>query len=355
MSSRSPLLLLSGTGGAGTSTLAALTAEALASEGLRVAVIDASGPSEVEPAVSDALQRSLGRILGELGSDPIHSQTWAALPGVAHISVMRAVLDALHNPGIDAVVVDCGPLTRARELVQTPTAIVRLLDSALTPRLAMWRSTGEPESAATVFEALSDARNDVLRMQSALVHRATLMRLVTTAEASSVTCTIAATSAMSVLGIAVDGIIVSRFATDADGWPTDAIDEQAAELDRLRSGVRPVEVWTASTVQAAPPGRSALGPVSVTQVLSEDALWVTRAGNDYLLAVPLAGAASARARAGRQADDLVIDVDGVRRWLPLPPVLRRCQPVEATRTDDGLTIRFVPDPAQWREPAESTS
>lgn len=355
MSSRSRLLLLSGTGGAGTSTLVAVTADALANDGVRVAVIDASEPSAVEPGLTDALQRSVGRILGELGSDPINAVMWDALPGVAHLSSMRAVLDALSDPQIDAVVVDCGPLTRARELVETPTAIVRLLDAALTPRLAMWRSTGEPETVPTVFEALSDARNDALRMQTALAHRETLMRLITTAEARSVTRTIAAFAAMSVLGIAVDGVIIGGFATDDDGWPSGAIDEQSVELARLRSAVTPVQVWTSSTVQAAPSGRSARGPLSVTQALSEDSMSVTQAGSDYLLAIPLSEVATARARAGRLADDLVVDVDGTRRWLPLPPVLRRCEPVEATRTGDGLTIRFARDPEQWRQPAESAS
>ena len=41
--------------------------------------------------------------------------------------------------------------------------------------------------------------------------------------------------------------------------------------------------------------------------------------------------------------------DGVSRWIDLPPVLRRCLSVEALRTNDGLSVRFVPDPATWRQ------
>jgi len=40
------------------------------------------------------------------------------------------------------------------------------------------------------------------------------------------------------------------------------------------------------------------------------------------------------------------------RWLPLPPVLRRCVPDHAVRTDEGLRITFFPDPAVWRRPVE---
>lgn len=46
--------------------------------------------------------------------------------------------------------------------------------------------------------------------------------------------------------------------------------------------------------------------------------------------------------------DLVVEFDGAYRWLPLPPVLRRCRASHATRTDAGLRVSFVPDVSLWR-------
>ena len=55
-----------------------------------------------------------------------------------------------------------------------PATLLRLLDSALSPRLAMWRSEGDDEERTPViFDALSAARAEVLRMQEALEHDAT--------------------------------------------------------------------------------------------------------------------------------------------------------------------------------------
>ena len=65
--------------------------------------------------------------------------------------------------------------------------------------------------------------------------------------------------------------------------------------------------------------------------------------------VPLAGPARVEARIGRQGDQLVVQFDGVTRWIDLPPVLRRCLSLEAVRTDRGLSVRFAPDPATWRQ------
>jgi arsenite-transporting ATPase len=75
-------------------------------------------------------------------------------------------------------------------------------------------------------------------------------------------------------------------------------------------------------------------------------------GDGYLLqvALPLAGRDGiALARSG---DDLVLTVDGRRRMLPLPSVLRRCRADGARLAGGRLAVRFVPDPAQWPDQAQ---
>lgn len=341
MSNRSRLLLLSGPGGAGTTSLVAATARALADEGLRSHVVDASVRDAPNPEVVAGIRSSIGRVLHELGADPLHVAAWSGLPCVAHLSTLREVLVALADPQVDAVIVDCGPLERARELIETPAVVVRLLDAALTPRMAMWRSPGEPDSESTVFEGFSDARHEVRRMQKSLSHPDTVARLVTTADASAVTRTLAAVSTMCLLGVGTDGVIVNRFTPEHD-----------EQVSRLRKELDGLSMWTSTTaLRPSPDERSALGPLSRRRVLSEDALTLTERGDDYVLEVPIMGAASARAMVGRLADDLVVTINGAHRWLALPAVLRRCIAVEARRGDHGLTVRFTPDPAVWRQPA----
>lgn len=49
----------------------------------------------------------------------------------------------------------------------------------------------------------------------------------------------------------------------------------------------------------------------------------------------------------RIADEIAVTVDGRRRLIALPAVLRRCVVTSAVAGDDGLTIGFRPDPDQW--------
>ena len=57
--------------------------------------------------------------------------------------------------------------TAADLLAGLPALMVRLLDAALTPRLAMWRAAGEAEPGAAAFEALAAARTRLLELGGA--------------------------------------------------------------------------------------------------------------------------------------------------------------------------------------------
>jgi hypothetical protein len=87
------------------------------------------------------------------------------------------------------------------------------------------------------------------------------------------------------------------------------------------------------------------------QVLDAEQLTVHLGDDSYHLDLPLASAARVEGAVGVQEHRLVVAFDGVMRWIDLPPVLRRCQPVRATRTATGLRVTFEPDPATWRQPA----
>jgi arsenite-transporting ATPase len=54
----------------------------------------------------------------------------------------------------------------------------------------------------------------------------------------------------------------------------------------------------------------------------------------------------------RIGDELSLTVDGRRRLIALPPVLRRCAVTGADVVDGGLAVHFRPDPALWPRPGE---
>jgi anion-transporting ArsA/GET3 family ATPase len=350
VSSRARLILHSGIGGAGTTTISAAAVAALQAEGLHVEAIDASEPLPPDPSVIDRLTSSLGRVFADVGADPALAEEWSTLSVVSHLSALALIDRALSDASVDAVVVDCGDHRRARELVDLPAVLTRLLDSILTPRLAMWRSAGATTEGA-LFDALSAARADVLRLAHLLAHSETTMRLVSAPNGHAVSRTEHAIAAFSLLGVAVDGVVVNRFPRKSEGWPSSVTAEADAALARLTESADGVAVWkSTSSPRAVPKGRSAMGPLGRVQVLDADQLTVLVADEGFALELRLAGPARDRARVGVQGDCLVVDFDGVVRWLQLPPMLRRCVPTHADRTESGLRVAFTPDPATWRQP-----
>ena len=349
MSNHARLILLSGTGGAGTSTLAVATAEALRGEGLTVALIDASSGGEPDPVVVDRLASSVGRLGAELGADPLIPDAWSTLPGVRGLSALHRMSTALGDPGVDAVLVDAGSLAAARDLVGLPAAALRLLDALLTPRMAMHRTPGST-AEGTMFESLSALRLDILALRQMLLRPATTMRLVTTPDERSVRRTSRSLAVFALLGIGVDGVVVNRFPRKSEGWPKALRAEADRCLDLMWRLADGVEVWSStSKVRPVPKGRSAMGPLGRVLVLDADQLTVTVGDEEFRMEIPLADPAREEARIGRQGDQLVVQFDDVTRWIDLPPVLRRCLSLEAVRTDRGLSVRFAPDPATWRQ------
>ena len=51
----------------------------------------------------------------------------------------------------------------------------------------------------------------------------------------------------------------------------------------------------------------------------------------------------------RSGDELVVTAAGHRRLLVLPSALRRCAVAGARVRNGRLVVRFVPDPALWRQ------
>lgn len=336
MSSRSRLLLLSGPGGCGTSEVAAAAVGSLAEEGLRALLVDAGDPAD--GAAQQSVADSLGRVLVDLGSDPVVAEAWGSLPGLAEVSALQRAAAGLSDPAFDVVVVDCGPLAAAARLVALPDVLLRLLDAALTPATAMWRDAEVP----TVFEVLSRSRSDVLRLAAMLTHPDTSLRVVTTPERADAVPAFVADAA--ILGLRVDGVIVTRVARRKDPGPLAARHESVlADLER---SVAPVTVWRAGRrLRAAPRGLSVAAALPAAPVISADL--DVRATDDGFQARVRLPESTGEVRIGRRGDDLVVTTDRVVRWVPLPGMLARCRVDVVRRDEAGLLLDLSPDPDLW--------
>lgn len=346
MSDSCRIILVAGDGGAGTTTFARRTADEVRDLGLSVVEVDASGGVVADPsgAVVSALQDTLGLLWREAGADAVLPEEWSGLVGIGLLDAWHRI--AMARRTSDAVVVDAGSLARLRDLAAAPGALLRLLDAAMTPRSAMWRSSADE---AGLFASLSELRMSVREWSAALQGPRTSARLIGRPDAAAISGLLRARDLVTLMGLLVDGIVVSQVPSKRDRGRKAERQSALDVRDEYRMRVPVVPVWhSTARIAIAPRGAGAVDvlvdpgictPRASTLVVDDD-------GSGYTLHVPLRDVAR-DVRVGVQGGSLVLALDRVHAWHELPSVLARCEPVLAQRTVDGLAVRWEPVRDLW--------
>jgi arsenite-transporting ATPase len=395
------VLLFTGKGGVGKTTLAAATAAHLAATGRKTLVVstdpahslgDALGvPLDGDPAELgdglfgaqldvrrlvdgswDHLREHLRTLLAGAGVDDLAAEELTVLPGVEELLALSEVYRLAAVGPWEVVVVDCGPTAETLRLLALPDALAGYLERlfpthrrvvrGLLAGLAGVRQVDRWDAAA---DALGRLAERLVALRTALADRArTTVRLITTPERVVTAETLRTMTALAVQGIRVDGVIANRLIPvfgprrgAAATWLHTRHDEQRAVLAELAVDV---PVLTVPYLAEEPIGVAALRELALSLYASADPLGdgdgdgepaplLTVSGGDgrYQLRIALPSVGAAPIDLARVGDELALTVDGRRRLIPLPAVLRRCVVTGADADDAGLLVHFRPDPALW--------
>jgi arsenite/tail-anchored protein-transporting ATPase len=400
------MVLFTGKGGVGKTTLAAATAAHLARSGRKTLAVSTDpahslgdaleaelggDPTEVDgvgglfAAHVDAralldgawgrLRDHLGTVLAGAGVDELVADELTVLPGVEELLALAAVQRAAQAGPWDVVVVDCGPTAETLRLLALPEAVGGYLERLFPAhrralRGLMTRDRSDARRWDRTVEALDGLAGDLADLRALLASPQTGIRLVLTPERVVAAETRRTLTALALLGLHVDGLVANRMVPvpppdapgDAARWLRERGSEQAAvlaDLERLGAPLRTVE-----HTAAEPTGVEAL-LVLAAQLWGDDdpaaeqppaspLLAVRRTSgsgrsldSEFELALHLPGAASAPLDLTRIGDELAVTVAGLRRMVALPAVLRRCTVIRARLDGDDLRVAFRPDPALW--------
>ena len=370
------ILLFTGKGGVGKTTIAAATAARLARDGRKTLVVSTDAahsladaldtrlhadPSEVDPNLfashvdsRELVDRSWPRlreqargVLAGLGLDELDAEELTVLPGVDELLALGEVARLAAAGTWDVVIVDCGPTAETLRLLALPEAIARYVDRLFGKRVLR-------EAMRTLADHLTELRRVLTDPD------VTSVRLVFTPERVVVAETRRTLSALALRGIQVDELIANRLAPKARRWggPAGAWlrtrrGEQDAVLGQLESSVTaPVRVLEHRA--AEPVGSAALleladelytefGPLDGPGGERVPLLDVQRTGDGYLLRIALPLPDDSALNLARVGDELAITVDGLRRLIALPAALRRYAVVDAEASDAGLVLRLRPE------------
>lgn len=370
-------LLLTGPGGAGTSTLAAATAVRAAADGTRTLLLTRPGPrpaglddvrglavTAVSPlAAAESLWTSAGDALDAVpGLTPPPPTSVVPLPGAAELALLARLARAAADDEADTVVIDAGPLESGTALVGLPGALRWWLDQALPTRLRMLGAvrTAAVRSGAAPRGPVDAVLDAVPPLEAALGRlplddpASTEVRLVAVPRAGAVPALRRAVTALALHGQQPSAVLARVLPDGGPGewWTRRAAEQDAAltalaELAPLRrvaeSAQEPADV--AALTALLPMGDGAAPAAALTPS-------VARADGVRRLVLPLPWAERAGLDLTRWQDDLVVTAAGARRSVRLDSLLRRCVVTGGTLADAGtararLEVTFTPDPQLW--------
>ena len=383
------ILLFTGKGGVGKSTVAAGTATLAAASGKRTLVLstdaahslaDAFGvtvgaePEQVAPGLFvhqvDAqlrfeqswaeIQGYLLRVLEVAGVDPVAAEELTVIPGAEEVLALLELRQHALSDEWDVIVVDCAPTAETLRLLALPEAlgwymtrvfpVERRVVRALKPVLS--RAAGVPMPEDDVFAAVERLHAEIDQVRTLLTGRDASVRLVLTPEQVVLAEARRSYTTLSLFGYRVDGVVANRVfpGDDADPWRAGWVAAQASVLEQVADSFADVEVWHSEYRPSEPVGLAALAdlgrqvygdrdPLAVPA--GQEPFRVTRTTDGAVLHLRLPFVGRADVDLARDGDDLVVTVASYRRLLTLPAGLARHR-VAGARVDGGeLQVRFA--------------
>jgi arsenite-transporting ATPase len=374
------IIIFTGKGGSGVSTLAAATAVEAARAGKRTLAFGlgpglghafgtplTAVPRELTArldaveghrrAAEDEFRDWLEQLLDWRGMDADLADDLSALPGMNHVGRLLDLQSHMASEKYDAIVVDGSPLAQFLDLPAALDAAARWLERLFAPRQSNvlepflrvfagdYANAGEDvlERGRELLGRLADLRDDFADPE------VTTVRIALTADASSVDAAEQAVSALSLFSYGVDALIVNKLLPDgvSDPFFQAARDEHEKTLQNIRETVAPLPVLAVDMRSPPPRGTEALASLAEAVYAGRDALgvWhkgpehtITLAGSQYVMNVALPLARKEDIRLEQTDSGVIVHLDGHRCVLPLPREARFYENASWAYSDGVLRV-----------------
>jgi arsenite/tail-anchored protein-transporting ATPase len=384
------IVLLTGKGGVGKTSVAAATALRAAASGVRTLVMS----TDPAHSLADVLDVELGsaprRVADNLEAEQIDARTrleehwrsvrsylvallaWggvaeveaeelAVLPGLEELFALIDVRRHAEAGRYDLIVVDCAPTAETLRLLSLPDALGWYLDRVFpvqrrltqVVRPVLGRVTTMPMPEDSVLGAVEDLHGNLERVRAILGDRAlTSVRLVVNPEKLVIAEAQRTYTHLSLFGYGVDAVIVNRLLPEAvgDPWFDRWKQRQAEHLRTIRERFGDLPILTAPLFDDEPIGAEALlrlaGEVYAERDESSvlhvsEPLRVSREGDEHVLSLPLPLVERRELDVLRKGDELFVKVGAYQRTILLPAALRRGDVTAAAVVDGRLEVRFT--------------
>ncbi|NJL40526.1 MAG: TRC40/GET3/ArsA family transport-energizing ATPase [Leptolyngbyaceae cyanobacterium RM2_2_4] len=388
------VILMTGKGGVGKTSVAAATGLRSAELGYRTLVLSTDpahsladsfdmelehAPREVRPnlwgAELDALmelegnwgavKRYITQVLQARGLDGIEAEELAILPGMDEIFSLVRMKRHYDEGEFDVLIIDSAPTGTALRLLSLPEVAgwymrrfykpLQAMSVALRPLVEpLFRPiAGFSLPNKEVMDAPYEFYEQIEALEKVLTDNTqTSVRLVTNPEKMVIKESLRAHAYLSLYNVATDMVVANRIIPDevSDPFFKRWKENQQQYRHEIHENFRPLPVKEVPLYSEEMCGMEALNRLKETLYADEDptqvyyketTLRVVQDQNQYSLEVYLPGIPKNQVELTKTGDELNIRIGNHRRNLVLPQALAALQPAGAKMEEDYLKIRFA--------------
>jgi arsenite-transporting ATPase len=387
------VVLFTGKGGVGKTTVAAATAVRAAASGRRTLVMSTdpahslgdsfeveigSFPTEISENLwaqqIDAqdrlednwreIQDYLTQVMNWAGVETIQAEELTVIPGLDEIFSLIDVRTHVESGRFDMLIIDCAPTAETLRLLSLPEIMNWYIERIFpverqvvkTIRPIVSKLTTLPIAGDQVFGAVERLHRNLEAVKLILTdERVSSVRLVVNPEKMVIAEARRTYTYLGLFGYRVDAVVVNRVLPEeiTDPYFGKWKDIQAEHLATVRESFEPVPILTARLFDREMVGVSLLremgdevyGDLVATDVLFEDEpIRVRKRGTGYVLSMRLPFVSREEMDIHRRGEELYVRVGSYKRNLILPQTLKRMMVREANFVGDHLEVLFGREP-----------
>lgn len=391
------VLLFTGKGGVGKTSVAASTALRCADAGLRTIVVS----TDPAHSLADAFDVELGPLAAPVADHPdlwgqqldaqdrmedswadiqswlmevfdwagvegIRAEELSMLPGLDEVFALSDINAYVASGDWDVVVVDCAPTAETIRLLSLPEILSWYMERVFPLGRRVNRLVGPVLSKVSSLPVADDAVFGAGRrfyerldgVQEILGDpEVTSIRLVVNPEKMVIAEARRTYTYLSLFGYRVDAVVVNRLLPDvvADPWFARWKELQAEHLGEIEAGFAPVPILRAALSDHEMVGIDRLralgdeiyGDLDAHELLHHGATMRVEVRDDgtACLDLPLPFASGDELDLSRSGDELLVRVQAYRRVVTLPDALRRRSVTSAKLRDGNLRVVFGERPS----------